>query len=135
MPRIYPYYQVEYFTIAQPGPGNLWAWASDGSQWVHFNFFIHIPPKINTHSVTAFPDPKEEVPITVSPSISESVRLFGFRYELVAQPCTNYCGLFLPYIFLLQQGVFHISVVGVCRFIRCRDGYLIIGISPKRSGQ
>ena len=55
MPRRDPYEQVKYAAVTQPGPGNLWVWDSGGSQWVHSNFFIRLPPKINTHFVTTSP--------------------------------------------------------------------------------
>ena len=89
--------QVKYISIYQPGLDNLFMWASDVYQWVYSNFVIHVPPKINTNVVTAFPPPKGEVPITVYPSINESARLVSFCSSFVAQLRTIYHGLFQLY--------------------------------------
>ena len=37
-----------------PGPRNMGAWASGGSQWVHSNFVLRVPPEVNTNFVTTF---------------------------------------------------------------------------------
>ena len=72
VPRKDPAYRVEYVAVDRPGPGNLWAWDSNVSRWVHCNFVIHVPSKINSNFITTFPNPEGEVPITVSPSINGS---------------------------------------------------------------
>ena len=81
-----PYCGVKYVEATLPDPSNLWTWASDGSRWVHSNFFIHISPKINTHFITTFLTPKGKVPITVSLYINFSAWLISMHSDLFAQP-------------------------------------------------
>ena len=119
MPRRDPDDRIEYVAVAQYGPGNLWLWASNGSLWAHSNFFIRIPPKINTHSVTNFTTPEGGVPITVSPPINGSSCLVRFGGEIYVQLRTTYFEIFRPYSYHRQQEIFRSSAVGVCRFI-CR---------------
>ena len=116
-------------------PGYLWACVSDGSRCVHSNFVICVPPESNTHFVTTFPTPEGGFLITVSPSINGSSWLVSFRNDHVTQPHTNYHKLFWPYSCRRQLEIFHTSAVGVCRLILHRCGYLLRGISTKRSGQ
>ena len=97
MPLRDPADQVEDIAVAQPGPGNLWVWYSNGYQWVPSNFVIHIIPKINTHLFTTFPTPKGEVPITVYLYINGSNRLARLCGDLVAQLCTTYHKLYQRY--------------------------------------
>ena len=58
MPWRDPADQVKDSTVDQPGPGNMWAWVSNGYQWVHPNFFIYVLLKINTHFVITFTTPE-----------------------------------------------------------------------------
>ena len=135
MPRQDPADRGEDVTFSQPGRGSLWAWASDDSRWVNSNFFIRVLPKINTNSITTFPTPKVEVPITLSPSINGSARLVSFCDEPVVQTCTTYCEIFWPYSYCQQLEMFHPSAVGVCQFIHSQDRYFLSGVSPKCSGK
>ena len=93
-----PVDQVEDVSVAQPGPGNLWVWASNGSWRVHSNFVIRIPPKINTNFVTTFTTPEGEFPKTVFLSINRRTCLVSMRDKIFAQPRTNDCKLFQTYI-------------------------------------
>ena len=120
---------------ALPGPGNLWAWAFDGSWWVYSNFFIHVLPKFKIHFVTIFPTPEMEVLITVSPSINEIDLLVRMHDELFTQLWNTYYKIFWPYSHRWQQEMFHPNAVGVWWFIRHWYGYLFSDISPKHSGQ
>ena len=113
MPRKDPSDQVKDVTVYHSGTGNLWACISDGSQWIYCNFVIHVPPKINTRSVTNFPTPDGGVPITVSPSINGSDSLVRFRDDIVPQLRTTYRKISQPYSYRRQREMFHPSVVGV----------------------
>ena len=84
MPRQLPEDRVEDAVVAQSGSGNLWMLDSDGYQWVHSNFFICVPPEINTHFVTSSKTPLGEVPIIVSMSINRIACLVRFRDDIVA---------------------------------------------------
>ena len=131
----YPDDRVEYVVVAQPGPGNLRAWDSDEYWWIHCNFFIHVPPKINSHFVTTFLTPEGELRIAVSPSINGSAWLVSFRDEIADQLHNTYYNIFRPYSYLQQREMLHPSSVGVCRLIRYQDLYFLKDISTKRSGQ
>ena len=85
-----PYDTVKYFKASLTGPGNLWEWDSDGSQWVHSNFIICVAPEVKTHFVTNFSTPKGELPITVYPYINGSARFVSMQDDCVTQPRTNY---------------------------------------------
>ena len=60
--------ESNYSTIIHTG--NLWDYASDGSQWVHTDAVICVQPKTNTHLITTLPTNKVDVPITVYLSIN-----------------------------------------------------------------
>ena len=107
---------VEYVSSTLTSPGNLWVWDYDGSRWVHYNFVIRVPPKINTHFVTTFTTAEGEVLITVSTSINGSARLVSTHDEIVNQLCTTYCEIFRTYIYLRQREMLHYSAVGVWHF-------------------
>ena len=59
--------------------GNMWAYASDGSQWVHIDVIIFVPPEINTHFFTNIITLKGDFLITVSPSINRSAWLVSIN--------------------------------------------------------
>ena len=135
MPHLDPADLVNYVSAFQPDRGNLWSWASDGSPWVHYNFFIGVSPEIKNHCVSTFTSQKGEVHITMYPYISWSDCLVSFRNKLVSQPRTTYSNIFWYYSYRWQQEMFHHIAVGVCQLILFRGGYLISGISPKWGGQ
>ena len=98
MPLQDPAGLVEYVVVAQTGPGILWEWTSNGSRWVHWNFIINVPPKINTHFVTTFSTPEKEALITVSLSINRSSHLVRFYDEISYQLLTTYPKIFYPIV-------------------------------------
>ena len=66
---------VEDIKSPLPGTGNLRAYVSDGSRWIHTDAVIRITSEINNNSVKTLLTPEGDVPITVSPSINVSTRL------------------------------------------------------------
>ena len=58
MPHQSPDDRVEDVAFSHPDPGNIWAWSSGVSRWVHSNLVIRILPKINTRVVTTFVTPE-----------------------------------------------------------------------------
>ena len=135
IPQRDPAERVEDVAVDQPDTGNLWVWASDGSRWVHYNFVIQFPKKINTHFVTTFPTPEGEGPITMFPSLNGSAHLVCFCDKLSSQLRTTYSKPFQPYTYRRQREMFYPSAVGVCQLIRCQYEFIFCGISPNRNGQ
>ena len=68
MSRQYHADQVKHVAVSQPGPGNLWVWASDGSQWVYFSAVINILPRSGNINTTIQTPDGEVVPVTMSRS-------------------------------------------------------------------
>ena len=63
----------------------------------YFQSAIGVPPEINTHFITTFPESKGEVPINVSPYINGSARLVIMNDDIVAQLRPTYRKRFQPY--------------------------------------
>ena len=85
MPQRSPDDLVEDVAFSLHGTGNLQAWDSDGSLWVHSNFVIRVPSEINTHFITTFPTNKGEVLIAMSLYITGSACLVSFRDEIFSK--------------------------------------------------
>ena len=113
---------VIYVTVDHYGLGNLWAWASDGSQWVHSNFFIRVLPGINTHFVTNIFTQEGVLPITVPLYIYVSDRLVSMHDELVSQPHITYHEMFRTYSCHHNEKCSILGAVGVCGLICHRYG-------------
>ena len=92
---------VEYVEAPLTSTGNLRAWDSNGSRWVHFNFVIRVPSEINTHFVITFPPPEGEVPINVSLYCNGSSCLVSMHDDLSTQLRTTYRKIFPPNYALL----------------------------------
>ena len=111
--------------------GNMWAYDSNFSRWVHTDAVICVTPKVNTNFAKNILTPKGDPPISVSLYINGSAHLVIMN-ERVFQTRSTYRDLFRTYSYIRQRYMFHTSAVGVWQLIRC---WLLISIFTKRIGQ
>ena len=90
-------YGVKYSKAPLPGPGNIWDYDPDGSQWLHTDAVITIPPKSNSsHFSTTIQNAEGDVLITVTPYINVITRLVIIHNHIV-QTCSSYHNIFRTY--------------------------------------
>ena len=81
--------------------GNLWAYAPNGSLWVHRNAVICVPPEMNNHFIITILTPKGESLITVLPSTNGSTCLVSI-HKCVVRTRSTYQDIFRTYIYSQQ---------------------------------